>query len=72
VYVYLVQGDTLAVSAPIEIRDRVENLVIIESGVKAGDRIVAQGTGKLRDNTPIQPQTIAFDSIANSLNTVFK
>jgi membrane fusion protein, multidrug efflux system len=72
VYVYRVQGDTLAVSAPIEIRDRVENLVIVESGVQAGDKIVAQGTGKLRNNTPIQPQTVAFDSIANSLNTVFK
>jgi membrane fusion protein (multidrug efflux system) len=72
VYVYRVQGDTIAVSAPIEIRDRVEKLVIIESGVEAGDKIVAQGTGKLRNNARIQPQLVAFDSIANSLNAVFK
>lgn len=72
VYVYRVQGDTLAVSVPIEITDRVDNLVIVESGIEPGDKIVAQGTGKLRNNTPIQPQPIAFDSVANSLDTVFK
>ena len=72
VYVYRVQGDTLAVSTPIEITDRVQNFIVVSSGVKAGDKIVAQGVGKLRDNTPIQPRPIPFDSIANSLKIVFK
>lgn len=72
VYVYKVQGDTLAVSAPIAITDRIENLVVVASGLQAGDKIVAQGVGKLRNNTPIQPQPVAFDSIATSLNVVFK
>jgi membrane fusion protein (multidrug efflux system) len=47
-------------------------VIVIRSGVEAGDKIVAQGVGKLRDNTPIQPQPVAFDSIANSLKVVFK
>ena len=72
VYVYLLQGDTLAVSTPITIVDRVENLVVVESGLKAGDKIIAQGVGKVRNNSPVQPQPVAFDSIANSLNVVFK
>lgn len=72
VYVYKVQGDTLAVSTPIEVTARVNNVIVIRSGVEAGDKIVAQGVGKLRDNTPIQPQPVAFDSIANSLKVVFK
>ncbi len=72
VYVYKVQGDTLAVSAPITISERVENLVIVESGINAGDKIVAQGVGKLRNETRIQPQPVSFDSIAHSLNPVFK
>lgn len=72
VYVYKVQGDTLAKATTITITDRVENVIIVKSGVKAGDKIVAQGIGKLRDNTPIKPQPVAFDSIANSLNVVFK
>lgn len=71
VYVYRVQGDTLAVSVPIVVLDRVDNLVLVKSGVKAGDRIVAQGVGKVRNNTPITPQPVAFDSIP-SLDVVFK
>lgn len=72
VYVYKVQGDTLAVSAPITVLDRVENLAVIASGVKGGEQIVAQGVGKLRNATPIRPQLIPFDSVANSVNAVFK
>ena len=72
VYVYRVQGDTLAVTTPIRVKDRVQNVVIVESGLQVGDRIVAQGVGRLRDRTPIQPQPVAFDSIANSLDVVFK
>lgn len=72
VYVYEVHGDTVAVSTPIEITDRVENLIIVKSGVEAGDKIIAQGVGKVRDNTPVTPQPVAFDSVANSLEVVFK
>jgi membrane fusion protein (multidrug efflux system) len=72
VYVYKVQGDTLAVSAPVTITERVNNLAIVASGVAAGDKIVAQGVGKLRNETPVKPQPVPFDSIANSLNAVFK
>ncbi len=72
VYVYRVQGDTIAVTNPIEVLDRVNNLVVVKSGIGEGDRIVAQGTGKLRDNTAVQPQPVPFDSIANSLKVVFK
>lgn len=71
VHVYKVQGDTLAVSTPIGITDRIQSLVVVASGLKAGDRIVAQGVGKVRNNTPINPQPIAFDSIT-SIETVFK
>ena len=71
VYVYGVQGDSMAVSTPIRVTDRVNNLIVVESGVKQGDRIVAQGIGKLRNNTPIQPQPMSFDSIANSIQPVF-
>lgn len=72
VYVYGVQGDSMAVSTPIKVTDRVNNLIVVESGVQKGDKIVAQGVGKLRNNTPIQPQPMSFDSIANSIQPVFK
>lgn len=72
VYVYRVQGDSMAVSQVIRVQDRIQNLIIVASGVEEGDEIVAQGIGRLRNNTPIQPQPIPFDSIANPLNPVFK
>ena len=71
-YVYKVQGDTLAVANSIEVLDRVDNILIVKSGVKPGDKIVAKGVGKLRDQTPIVPQTVDFDSIAKGLDKVFK
>ena len=72
VYVYRVQGDTVAIQTSIAVTDRVENMIVVASGIKAGDKIVAQGVGKLRHNMPVQPQPVPFDSVANTLNAVFK
>lgn len=72
VYVYRVKGDSMAVSSSIEVVDKINNLIVIGSGVEPGDKIVAQGVGRIRNNTPIQPELVEFESIANSLNIVFK
>lgn len=72
VYVYGVQGDSLAISVPIEVLDRVQNLIVVDKGVQPGDKIVAQGIGKLRNNAPIVPQPVSFDSIATSIKPIFK
>lgn len=72
VYVFKVQDDTLAVSAPVEVKNRVDNLAIIASGIAAGDKIVAQGVGKIQNNSPIETYSVPFDSIASSINVVFK
>lgn len=71
-YVYKVQGDTLATSTSINVLDRVDNIMIIDNGVKPGDNIVAKGVGKLRDQSPIVAQHVEFDSIAKGLDKVFK
>lgn len=71
-YVYKVQGDTLATSSSINILDRVDNLIIVKDGIAPGDKIVAKGVGKLRDQTPIIAQPVDFDSIAKGLEKVFK
>jgi membrane fusion protein (multidrug efflux system) len=72
VYVYKVQGDTVAIANPIEVIDRVNGIVVVSSGVDAGEKIIAQGTGKIRDNAPVAPQPVPFDSIANAVKVVFK
>lgn|SRR5690554_980615 len=71
-YAYRVQGDTLAIPSSIDILDRVDNLLIVGEGVSPGDKIVARGVDKLRGNTPIQAQPVAFDSIVKGLKRVFK
>jgi membrane fusion protein (multidrug efflux system) len=72
VYVYRVQGDTIAIATPITIKERVNQMVVIASGVEKGQKIVAQGVGRLRTNTAITPKPVEFDSIMNSFNTVFQ
>lgn len=62
-YVYLAQGDSLAVSTPIKALDRINNMVVVGSGVEAGQKIVAEGVAKLRDNTPIAPQHVELSSV---------
>lgn len=72
VHVYVVQGDTVVISRVINVQDRVENLIVVASGIEAGERIVAKGVGLVRSGMAIQPQPASFDSIANTLQPVFK
>ena len=67
----LKESDTVSASM-IKIKASVNNLYVVESGVAAGDKIVASGVGKLRDNMAITPQEIPFDSIIKPIKTVFK
>lgn len=71
-YVYQVVGDTIANTKSINILDRVENVLVIDDGVKPGDKIVAKGVGKLRDHTPIVPQPVEFDSIVGGVDKIFR
>jgi len=72
VYVYRVQGDSIAIATPIQIKERVNQMVVIRSGLEQGQKIVAQGVGRLRNNKAIKPKPVEFDSIMNSFNTVFQ
>lgn len=72
IFVYGVKGDSVVVSRSIRVRDRVNNLIVAGDGVSRGDVIVAQGVQNLRDNAPVKVQMLPFDSVAHSLETVFK
>ncbi len=72
VYVYGIQGDTLAVNKPLEVKTRVDNFLVVKSGIKKGEKFVAKGVGQLRNNAPIKPQPIPFDSVARPIKPVFK
>lgn len=71
-YVYqLLKGDTVA-QRIITVTDRVNNILIVSSGIQAGDKIIAQGIGKLHDKEQIIPIITSFDSVANNLKPVFQ
>lgn len=70
VNVYKVQNDT-AFSTVINVTDRVNNLIIVNDGIKAGDVVVVSGVGTLKNKTPIKPKKVHFDTIANAIKPVF-
>ncbi len=72
VHVYIIQGDSIAISRVIEVQSRVENLFVVASGIEPGEKIVGKGVGLVRSGMAIQPQPASFDSIANTLQPVFK
>jgi membrane fusion protein (multidrug efflux system) len=69
-YVFVVEKDT-AYNRIIEIEDRIDNLAIVKSGLKKGDKIVVEGMGKLKDKSPIAPQMVPFDSVTKPIKPVF-
>lgn len=71
-YVYKISTDKRAKATAISIRAGVDNLYAIRSGVKEGDKIVAKGIEKLRDNALIRLREAAFDSIAKPVEKLFK
>lgn len=72
VHVFSVQGDTVAISRVINVQDRVDNLYVVQSGIEPGEKIIAKGVGLVRNGMAVQPQPASFDSIANTLQPVFK
>ncbi len=65
-------GDSaIAVATVIGIKDRVRSLYLIDSGLKAGDEIVAKDVDRLADGSLIKPKALPFDSVAKPLPVIF-
>ena len=71
-YVFKVGADNNAVSTKITVKDEINNLYLVESGLNEGDRIVAKGAQNLSGSTKIQPQEAKFDSIAAPITKSFR
>lgn len=65
-------SSVIAVTQSIQIKDAKGNIYLVESGLKKGEEIVAEGAASLRSGTPIKPMEQPFDSIAKPLQTIFK
>jgi membrane fusion protein (multidrug efflux system) len=60
--VYVVDSGNKAEPRQIEARYRVGTDWLIENGLIAGERVVVEGTGKLRPGAPVKPVLTAQDS----------
>jgi len=72
VFVYVVDAENKVMAAPVQVIDQNSYLYVISGGVEEGTKIVGQGVGKLRNQTPIQPVETPFDSIAKPVPTLFQ
>ncbi|PTX44936.1 membrane fusion protein (multidrug efflux system) [Christiangramia gaetbulicola] len=72
ILVYKLGENNKVNTSVIEVLASIDNLYVVKSGVKKGDSIVAKGLAKLRPDTEIKPQPVAFDSIAKPIEQVFR
>lgn len=70
VYAFKVEKDT-ARNTIIQVKTRVNNLAIITSGLKKGEKVVAAGTGGLKDKSAIIPKPISLDSLVKTIKPIF-
>lgn len=70
-FVFLISAEGKTVSRKIEIADEAKDFVVVRSGLKAGDVIVAKGVAKVRNNMQVETHELAMDSVA-TFDTVFK
>jgi len=71
-FVYKVGEDNKAIATLIQVEADIDQYYVVGSGLNPGDLIVGKGISKLRNGTPIQPQPIAFDSIAKPIKPLFQ
>ncbi len=70
VYVYKIVKDT-ASNAVIQVVDRIDNLAIVESGLKEGEVVVAEGVGSVKTGTPVKAKPIKLDDLLKALKPQF-
>ncbi|MBF8457791.1 efflux RND transporter periplasmic adaptor subunit [Kaistella sp. G5-32] len=70
VYAFKVEKDT-ARSTIVQVKTRVNNLAIVTAGLKKGDKVVAAGTGAIKDKTAIIPKPISLDSLVKTIKPIF-
>lgn len=70
VYLFKVEKDT-AKNTVIDVQDRVNNMIIVKSGINKGGKIVAAGIGGLKPGTAVISKPVKFDSLVQSIKPIF-
>ncbi|MBO0590990.1 efflux RND transporter periplasmic adaptor subunit [Cellulophaga sp. E16_2] len=69
---FILDKDNNAKSTILKIQGIVGNLYVVEAGLKAGDKLIVSGVGKLRDGMAITPQDTPFDEAIKPIEVLFK
>ncbi|MGY5353784.1 efflux RND transporter periplasmic adaptor subunit [Wenyingzhuangia sp. IMCC45467] len=72
IMVFKLKKDNTITSSVIQIKASLHNSYVVESGITKGDKIVANGVGKLHDNMRVTPNEVALDSILKPIQVLFK
>ena len=67
VYVYVVDNNNIVRARNIEIKQRIQHLYIIESGLKTSDRIIYEGIQNLKEGDKIFPETKRMQELISKL-----
>lgn len=62
--VYVLSADNKAVSRQIQARYHVDNDWVVEKGLAAGDRVIVEGTQKVRPGQPVKPVPFKPEAVA--------
>jgi membrane fusion protein, multidrug efflux system len=64
--VAVVGSDNKVTLRPVKATDRIGNLWLIESGLKAGEKIVVEGLQKVRDGVTVTPTVVNIEDTASA------
>ena len=70
IFTYKVENNTIK-QAVITIRERSNNYIVVENGLKAGDVIIVQGLNAVRTGMVIEPKLVNMDSLVNAIKPIF-
>jgi membrane fusion protein (multidrug efflux system) len=65
-FVWVIGGDNKASQRPVKVAGAVEGNLVIQEGIKPGDRIVVEGLQKVREGAVVKPMTAAEIAAAQS------
>ncbi|WP_236975877.1 efflux RND transporter periplasmic adaptor subunit [Membranihabitans maritimus] len=71
-FVYKIGENDSLKSIPLNYLDIVDGVIVLADGLEAGDRILAEGIGKVKNGMVINPQSASFDDYAGTIEPVFK
>lgn len=71
IYAYKVGKNNVVQRTSIKPLTRLNNMIIIEDGLKKGDKIVAEGILTLKPETQIIPKETSLDSLLNAIKPIF-